>query len=80
MKTKELKKLMKEWKKRPGEMSLVIKGTNLGDKMQPCPYKYKYELVRWACDNTKWSTSVINKLTRMQLYAIWFKRGANNGK
>ena len=54
--------------------------TNLGDKMQPCPYKYKYELVRWACDNTKWSTSVINKLTRMQLYAIWFKRGANNGK
>ena len=48
--------------------------------MQPCPYKYKYELVRWACDNTNLSTSAINKLTRMQLYAIWFKRGANNGK
>ena len=40
-----------------------------------CPYKYKHQLVQWACDNTKWSKSTINNLTRMQLYAIWFKMG-----
>ena len=52
-------------------------GTKLGDKMQPCPYKYKHQLVQWAYDNIKWSKSAINKLTRMQLYAIWYKMGDN---
>ncbi len=45
MKTKELKKLMKEWKKRPGEMSLVIKGTNLGDKIRWMTWRDQHEAI-----------------------------------
>ena len=51
---------------------------NLGDIMSKyCPYKYRYQLIQWICDNTKWNKSTINKLTRMQLYAIWYKMGDN---
>ncbi len=38
-----------------------------------CPYKYKYELVEWAIKYKCWSPAAINKLTKKQLYAIWYK-------
>jgi hypothetical protein len=38
-----------------------------------CPYKRKYELVDWAVKHKKWSKSSVEKLTKLQLLAIWYK-------
>jgi len=37
-----------------------------------CPYKHKYELVNWLVRTRKWKKSHANKLTKKQLYAIWY--------
>ena len=38
-----------------------------------CPYKYKYQLVDWLVKCRGWKKSHAKKLTRPQLYAIWYK-------
>ena len=40
-----------------------------------CPYKYKYELKDWAVRYKGWSKSQANRLSKKQLYAIWYKGG-----
>ena len=42
-------------------------------KTSQCPYKYKYQLVGWASKRFKKSKTVVSKLSRAQLYAIWYK-------
>ena len=43
-----------------------------------CPYKYKYELVKWAVAYFKENKTKFNKMSKKQLYAIFYsirKRG-----
>mgnify|MGYP003115019056 len=37
-----------------------------------CPYKRKYELVEWASKRFKQPKSRYNKMSRKQLYAIFY--------
>ena len=37
-----------------------------------CPYRHKYELVNWASAYFKEGTSRFNKMSKKQLYAIFF--------
>ena len=47
----------------------------MGWQIRPtCPFKRKYELINWAIRNhPEWTTTHINKLSKKQLYAIWYK-------
>ena len=38
-----------------------------------CPFKYKYELVSWYVNTLGYTRSQGDKLTKRQLYAIWYK-------
>jgi len=40
--------------------------------LRSCPYRYKYELVRWATKRFNISESKANDMKKKQLYAIWF--------
>ena len=40
-----------------------------------CPFKYKYELVRWLVKYKGFTKSAANKLTKKQCLAIWYKHG-----
>lgn len=40
--------------------------------MSYCPYKYKYELVNWLIAHKKWSKADAIKLSKKQLYAIYY--------
>ena len=45
-----------------------------GDKiMAYCPYSYKWQLVDWAVLNKGFRRSTANRMTKRQLYAIWYK-------
>ena len=37
-----------------------------------CPYKYKYQLVNWASKRFDRSKSYYQKMTKMQLYEIYY--------
>ena len=43
-----------------------------GNDYLRCPYRYKKELVFWAVLHRKFTTAQANKLTKKQLYAIWY--------
>ena len=47
----------------------------MGWKVKPtCPFKHKYELVEWMFKKyPNVITSRITKMTKKQLYAIWYK-------
>jgi len=38
-----------------------------------CPYHCKYQLVKWLVTHRGWKESHANKLSKPQLYAIWYK-------
>lgn len=40
---------------------------------QPCPYKYKWQLVDWAVLHKGLRRSALIKMTKRQLYALWYK-------
>ena len=40
-----------------------------------CPYKYKYELVDFFVNYKGWNYNQANKLSKKQLYAIYYKTG-----
>ena len=40
---------------------------------QPCPYKYKYQLVQWLVVYKGWTSNNAGKLSKKQCYAIWYK-------
>ena len=46
---------------------------NLEQNKPHCPYRFKYELVDWLTKTRKYTKSQANKLTKKQLYAIWYK-------
>ncbi len=37
-----------------------------------CPYKYKYQLVNWASKRFDRSKSYYQKMSKIQLYAIYY--------
>ena len=37
-----------------------------------CPYKYKYQLVNWASKRFNRSKSYYQKMSKIQLYAIYY--------
>ena len=41
-------------------------------RWKSCPYKYKYQLVNWASKRFDRSKSYYQKMTKMQLYAIYY--------
>ena len=46
--------------------------------LDTCPYRFKYELVAWATEYFKESKNNFNKMSKKQLYAIFYsirKRG-----
>ncbi len=38
-----------------------------------CPYSHKWQLVDWVVEYKKFRRTTANKLTKRQLYAIWYK-------
>jgi hypothetical protein len=40
---------------------------------QPCPFHRKYELVNWCVNTLGYTRSRSDKLSKAQLYAIWYK-------
>jgi len=41
--------------------------------MKYCPYKFKYELINWLITYKQWSKTNATKLSKKQLYAIWYR-------
>ena len=39
-----------------------------------CPYKYKYQLVEYAVKNLGFSLSKAQKMTKKQLYAVYYDK------
>ena len=38
-----------------------------------CPYKFKYQLVNWLVRYKNWHLKDANKLSKKQLFALWYK-------
>ena len=41
--------------------------------MAYCPYSHKWQLVDWVVNHKNFKRTTANKMTKKQLYAIWYK-------
>ena len=53
--------------------SYVYMDDRMGTITITCPFKYKYQLVNWLVTYRGWKESHAKKLSKPQLYAIWYK-------